>query len=97
MSAQMWQAQVGLGSFYMTYFKEGYIFLFFFILSQKRRIRFWWQRKDIQAADFQAKLSKHHFPHANPICTLQPTMKGPPPHKTTIQVFSQSLKFRSLV
>ena len=83
MSAQMWQAQVGLGSFYMTYFKEGYIFLFF---SQKRRIRFWWQGKDIQAADFQAKLSKHHFPHANPICTLQPTMK------TTIQVFSQSFK-----
>ena len=96
MSAQMWQAQVGLGSFYMTYFKEGYIFLFFSFSLKKEGFVFG-DSKDIQAADFQAKLSKHHFPHANPICTLQPTMKGPPPHKTTIQVFSQSLKFRSLV
>ena len=87
MSAQMWEAQVGLGSFYMTYFKEGYIFLFFL----KKEGFVFGDSKDIQAADFQAKLSKHHFPHANPICTLQPTMK------TTIQVFSQSLKFRSLV
>ena len=45
------------------------------------------------AADFQANFSEHHFPHANPICTLQ-NHEG---HKTTIQVLSFIQNFRSLV